>query len=233
MSDSEYSDNEDTLSEEEIIDTKPVNKSFIKMLEKQTYIEHEPEPDDIPMEDDFSSDNDSYFSDLYEDEYDDNIKKTAGAKTKQPIKEHEDLYNIHSDSENEEEEELNEDTLKKFNQEIRKNYIEEYHPECLYHNADEVQKLCNIVRNKDNIIIDPFHKTVPFLTKFEKARILGQRATQLENGAKPFINVPEHILESNIIAEMEFEQKKIPFIIQRPIPGGAFEYWKVSDLEYI
>lgn len=227
MSDSEYSDNE-SISEEEIIDTKPLNKSFIKILEKQTYIEQD--NDDIPIEDDLSSDNDSYFSDLYEDEYDDNLKKTAGAKSKQIIKETKEIYNIDSD---EEDDDIDDDTLKKFNQEIRKNYIDEYHPECLYHNEDEVQKLCNIVRNKDNIIIDPFHKTIPFITKFEKARILGQRATQLENGAKPFINVPEHILEANIIAEMEFEQKKIPFIIQRPIPGGAFEYWKLSDLEYI
>ena len=35
------------------------------------------------------------------------------------------------------------------------------------------------------------------------------------------------------IALLELEQKKIPFIIQRPMPNGGSEYWKVSDLEII
>ena len=30
---------------------------------------------------------------------------------------------------------------------------------------------------------------------------------------------------------MEFDQKKIPFIIARPLPNKSLEYWKVSDLE--
>ena len=233
MSDSEYSDNDDSLSDEEIVPVKPMHKSFIKMLDKPLYEEQEPqeELDDMQIEDDLSSDNDSYFSDIYDDDYEDNTKKTAGAKPKQGAQENEELYNV--DTDDEEEEGPVDDNLKKFNQEIIQSYIDEYHPECLYHNEDEVQKLTNVVRNKDNIIIDPFHTSVPFLTKFEKARILGQRATQIENGAKPFIQVPENILEANIIAEMELEQKKIPFIIKRPIPGGAFEYWKITDLEYI
>ena len=33
------------------------------------------------------------------------------------------------------------------------------------------------------------------------------------------------------IAEKELEEKKIPFIIRRPLPNGGSEYWKVEDLE--
>jgi DNA-directed RNA polymerase I, II, and III subunit RPABC2 len=71
------------------------------------------------------------------------------------------------------------------------------------------------------------------LTKYEKARILGQRAKQIETGAKPLVNLPENIIDSYIIAELELKEKKIPFIIKRPIPSGAFEYWHLRDLEMI
>jgi DNA-directed RNA polymerase I, II, and III subunit RPABC2 len=77
------------------------------------------------------------------------------------------------------------------------------------------------------------HRTVPFLTKYERTRIIGQRAKQINSGSKPFVNVPQHIIDGYIIAELELKQKKIPFIIKRPIPGGGSEYWNVKDLELI
>ena len=126
-----------------------------------------------------------------------------------------------------------ENYLQKFDYEINKNYITEFHPECLNHNNDEVSKLAKVVRDEFNIIIDPLHKTQPYLTKYEKARVLGQRAKQIETGAKPLVKIPENIIDSYVIAELELREKKIPFIIKRPIPGGAFEYWHLRDLENI
>ena len=93
--------------------------------------------------------------------------------------------------------------------------------------------MTTVVRDSNNIIIDPLHKTIPFLTKYERARILGQRAKQIETGARPFVNIPENVIDSYIIAELELQQKRIPFIIRRPIPGGACEYWNLKDLEVI
>ena len=87
--------------------------------------------------------------------------------------------------------------------------------------------------DENNIIIDPLHKTLPYLTKYEKARVLGQRAKQIETGAKPLVKVPENIIDGYVIAELELREKRIPFIIKRPIPGGAFEYWHIKDLEII
>jgi DNA-directed RNA polymerase I, II, and III subunit RPABC2 len=121
--------------------------------------------------------------------------------------------------------------LQKFDEEINKNYIHDFHPECLIHNSDEIAKLSIVMRNADHIIVDPLHKTLPFLTKYEKARVLGQRAKQIENGSAPFVKVPEQVIDGYTIAELELKQKKIPFIIRRPIPGGAFEYWNLKDLE--
>jgi DNA-directed RNA polymerase subunit K/omega len=140
---------------------------------------------------------------------------------------------IIADDGDDDDEEYEENYLQKFDYEINKNYVTEFHPECLNHNSDEVTKLATVVRDENNIIVDPLHKTLPYLTKYEKARILGQRAKQIETGAKPFVKVPENIIDGYVIAELELREKKIPFIIKRPIPGGAFEYWHLRDLENI
>lgn len=164
-----------------------------------------------------------------DDEDDEKIasKKSKGNKTKKTVQ-----INLHSDDEDDEDDD-NDLYLQKFDNEITKNYINEFHPECLIHNYDEISKLTVVVRDSNNIIIDPLHKTIPFLTKYEKARILGQRAKQIETGARPFVNVPENVIDSYVIAELELQQKRIPFIIRRPIPGGACEYWNLKDLEVV
>ena len=83
------------------------------------------------------------------------------------------------------------------------------------------------------MIIDPLHKTVPFLTKYERARIIGERAKQIEYGSKPFIHIEQNEIDSYLIAEKEYSQKAIPFIIKRPLPNGSSEYWKLKDLEFM
>lgn len=137
------------------------------------------------------------------------------------------------EDDDDDDDEFDNNYLQKFENDIIKNYVNEFHPECLIHNYDEIAKLSIVVRNADNIIIDPLHKTIPYLTKYEKARILGQRAKQIETGAKPLVRIPENIIDSYIIAELELREKKIPFIIRRPIPNGGCEYWKLHDLEVI
>jgi len=137
------------------------------------------------------------------------------------------------DDDDDDDNDLDENYLQKFDRDINKNYIEEFHPECIIQNYDEISILTRVVRDNNNIIIDPLHKTIPFLTKYEKARIIGQRAKQIESGAKPFIKVPESVIDSYIIAELELQQKIIPFIIRRPLPSGGSEYWNLKDLEII
>ena len=41
------------------------------------------------------------------------------------------------------------------------------------------------------------------------------------------------MIDGYLIALKELEQKKIPFIIQRPLPNGGCEYWRLTDLEII
>ena len=137
------------------------------------------------------------------------------------------------DDDDDDDDEYEENYLQKFDNEIIKNYVNDFHPECLNHNYEEIAKMAIVIRNSDGIIIDPLHKTIPYLTKYEKARILGQRSKQIETGAKPLVKVPENIVDGYIIAELELKEKKIPFIIRRPIPGGSCEYWHLRDLENI
>ena len=98
-------------------------------------------------------------------------------------------------------------------------------------NFMEIEELSKVLRNNNNIIIDKNHRTIPILTKYEKTRVLGQRAKQINSGSKPYINVSENIIDGYLIAELELQEKKIPFIIRRPLPNGKSEYWKLKDLE--
>ena len=70
------------------------------------------------------------------------------------------------------------------------------------------------------------------MTKFEKARILGERAKQLQS-AQPFIQGMEDVIDLYMIAEEELKQKVLPFIIERPLPFGQCEYWNIADLEIL
>jgi len=128
-------------------------------------------------------------------------------------------------------EEPDDDYLQKMNDDVRKKVIEDFHPELKTINYEEVDALATVVRDKQNYIIDPLHRTLPILTRYEKARILGERARQINAGASPMIDVEPTLIDGYLIALKELEQKRIPFIIQRPLPNGTSEYWRVSDLE--
>jgi len=138
-----------------------------------------------------------------------------------------------SDYESDEDEEEDDDYLQKFDREMRHNYILDQHPDSINHNYDEIYNLAKVKRNKENIIIDDLHRTIPLLTKYEKTRILGQRAKQLNNGAKPLVNLDIPLIDGYLIALKELEEKMIPVIIRRPMPSGASEYWHLKDLEIL
>ncbi len=141
----------------------------------------------------------------------------------------------HGDDSDDNDDDSDDDTnyLRKFETEMHENYIASCHQEMLHLNNSEVNALARVVRNTDGAIIDVMHKTMPFLTKYEKTRILGQRAKQLNQGAQPMVPVDKKIIDGYLIAQLELQQKALPFIIRRPLPGGKSEYWRVSDLEII
>jgi DNA-directed RNA polymerase subunit K/omega len=90
-----------------------------------------------------------------------------------------------------------------------------------YHDSSELLQNYETLK-KNNV-------TKPILSKYERCSIIGVRAEQLANNAKPLINVPKYMYKTIEIAELELEQKKTPFIVVRTI-NGKKEYWKIEDL---
>ena len=137
------------------------------------------------------------------------------------------------DDEMDDDEMDDDDYLQKFDENNQQQIIQDHHPELHQHNIDEINAMTTIIKDKHGNITDPLHKTLPFITKYEKARILGERSKQIASGAIPLVNIDETIIDSYIIATKEFEEKAIPFIIKRPLPSGGCEYWKLEDLEIL
>jgi len=71
--------------------------------------------------------------------------------------------------------------------------------------------------------------TLPHLTKYEKARILGARALQLSMGAPILVNL-EGETDSLEIALKELKGRVIPIIIRRYLPCGNYEDWELDEL---
>ena len=84
----------------------------------------------------------------------------------------------------------------------------------------------------DEYIDDSQRITFPILTKYERVRILCDRAKHLSCGAKPMIQNYQH-LDSKQIAEEELKHGVIPFIIVRTLPNGKKEKWRISELQII
>jgi len=208
-----------------------------KISKKPLYNDEEEEEEEI-----FEEENDDNYDDYDDDEEEEEEDMNSsirhggghrGGANAEDLESSLQNNNEGGEEDHDDDEGINEKYLQKFDSEINKDYIVDFHPECFVHNYEEINTLTQIVRDVNYNIIDPLHKTIPFLTKYEKARIIGIRAKQINSGAKPFINVPENIIDGYLIAEMELKEKRVPFIIKRPIPGGTCEYWKIKDLEII
>ena len=195
-----------------------------------------PDEDEEEEEEEEEDDEDNANEDEYEygEELLPSKKKQTKNTTKTQNKEiEEDFSENDYETEDDSDEEEDDNNLQKFNEHLNMKYLEDIHTEIKSIHYDEMIALSRIVRDKTGRIVDPLHTTLPFLTKYEKARIIGVRAEQIERGGEPFIPVEESIINGRTIAIMEFEAKKLPFILARPLSNGSIEYWKLEDLEVL
>jgi DNA-directed RNA polymerase I, II, and III subunit RPABC2 len=72
-------------------------------------------------------------------------------------------------------------------------------------------------------------KTTAFMTKYERARVLGTRALQLSHGAAPLVPIDGET-DPLMIARRELTEKKIPFIIRRYLPDSSYEDFTIEEL---
>ena len=71
--------------------------------------------------------------------------------------------------------------------------------------------------------------TTPYMTKYERARVLGTRALQISMNAPVMVEL-EGETDPLQIAMKELKARKIPIIIRRYLPDGSFEDWAIEDL---
>ena len=108
----------------------------------------------------------------------------------------------------------------------------------------EIDKECEIIRNREVITKDLEHKPIeitdkggqivtgpPLLTRFERARIMGARALQLSLGAPVFIEIPKNATSSLEIAMEELKQRVIPIVIKRTLPNGDYQHLPIDQFE--
>ncbi|XP_061359945.1 DNA-directed RNA polymerases II, IV and V subunit 6A-like [Gastrolobium bilobum] len=72
-------------------------------------------------------------------------------------------------------------------------------------------------------------KTSKYMTKYERARILGTRALQISMNAPVMVEL-EGETDPLEIAMKELRERKIPFTIRRSLPDGSYEDWGVDEL---
>jgi len=235
MDDEKYEDGEVNLPDEDDFDDSDNiarrDATRAKPIEDEDFeneiSESESDAESVDMDSDDNSDIDE---DVEEEEDENGIDnpRTESALGREPG-----AFLEIEDDEDDDEDDGDDNYLQKFDESIQQHIIEDFHPELKMHNHDEIEILSRIVRDQHGNIIDPLHKTLPFLTRYEKARILGERAKQLNAGAKSTIELESNIIDGYLIAMKEFDAKKIPFVIKRPLPNGGCEYWRFSDLEVL
>ena len=81
----------------------------------------------------------------------------------------------------------------------------------------------------DKKIPDDKRTTTPYMTKYERARVLGTRALQISMNAPVLVDL-EGETDPLQIAIKELNQKKIPLIIRRYLPDGWYEDWTCEEL---
>lgn len=75
--------------------------------------------------------------------------------------------------------------------------------------------------HRDKKIPNEERITTPYMTKYEKARILGTRALQISMNAPVLVDL-EGETDPLQIAIKEMREKKIPLIVRRYMPDGLY-----------
>ncbi|KAG9513750.1 RNA polymerase Rpb6, partial [Aureobasidium melanogenum] len=82
---------------------------------------------------------------------------------------------------------------------------------------------------KEKRIDNDKRTTTPYMTKYERARVLGTRALQISMNAPVLVDV-EGETDPLQIAIKELREKKIPLVVRRYLPDGWYEDWTCEEL---
>lgn len=100
-----------------------------------------------------------------------------------------------------------------------------------YDDDDGIDVVVDENDTRDDLYVKPSERrTKKYLTTYERVRLLGDRTSQIAQGAKPMIKGVES-LHPKIIAQLELESKMIPLIVVRPLPNGKKEKFYLRELK--
>ena len=159
-------------------------------------------------------------------------EKTSGSEESEPESEISEILedvvdfddNDEEEGDDEEDDNIDETELKKENEVDDDDIIN-----CFY--DFEQNEINNIQNIQNNDVPKEDRITMPYLTKYERVRVLGTRAKQISLGAKILVKNVDLTTKSPIeIAKIELELGIVPFKIRRPLPNGKVEEWKISEL---
>lgn len=135
------------------------------------------------------------------------------------------INNISDDNtENDEIKDIDSDTEELFNDNMFKNANEN-----INFNIYDPDKYVNETHQEIIIIPNEHRKTSEVITKFEYTDVISNRAKQIENGSKIFVDIG---VEDNpiVMAEMEIKMKQCPLSIMRFISNNIAEIWNVNEM---
>lgn len=128
---------------------------------------------------------------------------------------------VEDEGEEEEEEEEEDQELLEEQQRAQERMMEEgHHPP---------------VKNQHRELVGSERRGRKFLSKFERARLLGARAIQIANNAPVMVDIgtgPNKIINPVTIAEMELNARVLPLKIRRFNPDLTYEDWAIEELKF-
>lgn len=206
------------------------NKTTVLKNKKKILLEES----SIKSTDDDSIDRDEYDSEDFSEEDIDKQSEISNLdeETISPIEPEEEIEEADDETTEESEEEPNEQSDE-----------DQGNDDCMYKkakvknfDADDEEEL-ELVYDDDNVVFDEIVKledriTKPFMTIFERVRIIGDRAKQLSLGAKPMIKGLE-TMNPKEVAKLELEKGVMPLIIERVLPNGKKERWYTHELKIV
>lgn len=95
--------------------------------------------------------------------------------------------------------------------------------------TDNMNTNTHMNTNNNNISGNTIKITTRYLTKYERARLLGTRALQLSMNAPPLVELDSETDPLKIAAK-ELRERKLPLIVRRYLPDGSFEDWSLDEL---
>jgi DNA-directed RNA polymerases I, II, and III subunit RPABC2 len=124
-----------------------------------------------------------------------------------------------------------------FENEMNENNVQEFEQEndmiLEDENIEDIEdaKIINYSNVLDATVEMKKKRTNPYLTKYEKARIIGIRAQQIASGSIPLVD-SKGLVSPISIALKELKERKIPFIIRRKLPNNTYEDWTIEELKF-